>query len=683
MFPPSRTLLWLCAGCLSAQEPQAGFGDLKALLELRNTPVIAASKREQNLLDSPQAIEVITADQIRASGVFRLIDILKLATGVQVWDELPTRANVTLRGVNPIGTPRTLQVLVDGVPLYNFMASPLDFNGLPVPLDAIERVEIVRGPSSSLYGANAQTGVIAIITKRARPGLEGSARLGLGDHGTFHGELFASQGGPHFSLAISGSASSSRDVGHPIRVVGPSGATIPQDTANREQAFLMRPEWAEGPDRLWALAGYGDAGHFDEVSRSATSLAPLTILPDQSVRREILQAGWARTWNPDLKTEARLEQKVFRFRKQPLRALPGSPASAAVWSQIVANDPTFATDQDFFSDHVRQASLQANWTPDPAVHVVLGVDGATITSIPSRTLGIPVGRTERSLGGFGSLYCDVGAFTLSGGARAEHDSLGGSRISPRLSGAWHPDATSSLRLGYFTSSRSPNIQEKYSEIGDIPLLAYVQQQNPGIKAEEADSLELGYRWLGEQWSLDVTLFHTQLKRLISLRPTGATAGGKQIRAYQNNPYQVTDQGVEIALQGQLAQGWRMGFNLATADFKDPINDLDQQADYAPRLMANLWTRWQRGAWFGFLGLQHKGAYTAISPFGASYASSEVPATTQVQFNLGWRPLERVSLSLYGINATHETADTAPVAITNAFALRYTRREVGLQMTWRY
>ncbi len=683
MRSPSQILLWLCAGSLSAQDPQAGFGDLKALLELRNTPVIAASKREQNLLDSPQAIEVITADQIRASGVFRLIDILKLATGVQVWDELPTRANVTVRGVNPIGNPRTLQVLIDGVPLFNYMASPLDFNGLPVPLEAIERVEIVRGPSSSLYGANAQTGVISIITKRARPGLEASARLGLGDHGTFHGELFAAQGGPHVSLTVSGSASSSRDLGHPMKVVGPSGATIPQDTANREQAFLVRPEWADGENRLWALAGYGDAGHFDEVNRSATTLAPLTILPDQSVRREILQAGWARSWNPDLKTEARLEQKVFRYRKRALLALPGDPSSLAVWSLIVANDPTFATDQDFFSDRVRQASLQANWTPDPDVHVVLGLDGATIASIPNRTLGIPEARTERALGGFGSVDWEVGAITLSGGARAEHDSLGGSRISPRLSGDWHPDATSSLRLGYFTSSRSPNIQEKHSEIGDIPLLAYIQQPNPNVKAEEADSLELGYRWLGEQWSFDVTLFHTQFKRLISLRPTGATAGGKQIRTYQNNPNTITDQGLEVSLQGQLAQGWRVGFNLATADFKDPINDLDQQADYAPRLMANLWTRWQRRAWFGFLGFQHKGAYTAISPFGASYASSEVPATTQVQFNLGWRPLDRVSLSVYGINATHATADSAPVALTNAFALRYTRREVGLQMSWRY
>ncbi len=231
---PPRCLLWLSAGILSAQDPEGTFGDLKSLLELRNTPVISASKREQSLLDSPQAIEVITGEQIRASGVFRLVDILKLATGLQLWDETASRANVTIRGLNPLASPRTVQVLVDGIPLFNLMAAPLDFNGLPVPLEAIDRVEIVRGPSSSLYGANAQMGVISIFTKRAQAGFEGSLRTGLADHGTARGEFFAAQGGPAFSFVLSGSAASSPDDHHRLNLVGRPGATIPFNSAHRE-----------------------------------------------------------------------------------------------------------------------------------------------------------------------------------------------------------------------------------------------------------------------------------------------------------------------------------------------------------------------------------------------------------------------------------------------------------------
>ncbi|HJV22009.1 MAG TPA: TonB-dependent receptor [Holophagaceae bacterium] len=692
MIHRSRVLPLLGAGLLLAparaqapgaggQEPPGGFGDLKALLALRSTPVVAASKREQSLLESPQAIQVLTADEIRASGVFRLLDLLKLAVGVQVWDETPTRANVTLRGVNPLGNPRTLQVLVDGVPLFNFMASPIDLNGLPVPLEAIDRVEIVRGPSSSLYGANAQMGVISIFTKRARPGWETSARVGFADHGTTRGEAYAARGGDGFNLTVGGSAAATGDFRHPLEVVGRPGARIPQDTSGREQTFLLRPEWTLESDRLWAMFGYGDAGHFDEVSTSATTLAPLTIFPDQAVRREILQAGWSRNWSAALQTEVHLQQKVGRYMTGPLLPLPGNPASLAVWTAILAHDPAFAAPRDFFYDRVRQATLQVNWTPAPEVHAVAGLDTTTIRAIPNLTLGLPEARSERAQGAFASLDWDLADLTLSGGARAEDESLGGHRLSPRLSAVWRLDAGSTLRAGWFTSSRSPTIQEKYSRLGDIPLLAYLQDPSPDLRSEEARSFEVGYRHSAERWSMGLTLFHTRLRDLISLRPTGAVVGGKLVQRYQNNPEAISDQGIELIAEGQPAAGWRLGFTLATSAFKDPVGGEDRQADFSPRATANLWTRWQRGPWSGFVGLQHKGAYTAASPVGTTYAHSDVPATTQLQFNLGWRPLRGLTLSCYGINATHPTADSAPVALSNGFALRYARREVGLQLAW--
>lgn len=683
MTPHPRNLLWLSAGILCAQDPQGGFGDLKTLLELRNTPVISASKREQNLLDSPQAIEVITGDEIRASGVFRLVDLLKLATGVQVWDEVPSRANVTIRGLNPLATPRTLQVLVDGVPLFNLMAAPLDFNGLPVPLDAIDRVEIVRGPSSSLYGANAQMGVISIFTKRAQSGFEGSARVGAADHGTFRGELFIAQGGPTFSLTVAGAAASSRNFGKPLTIIGRPGATLPFNTASREQQFFLRPEWRFTDGKLWAAFGYGDTGHFDEVNTDPATLAELTFLPDQFIRREIAQVGWAQAWSPLLHSEFHLQQKVFRLASQALESLPNNGTSAAIWNLLIGMDPAFRAKRDFYRDQIQEATWQMTWSPHPATHFVLGANTTEIQTIPNLTLGLPEARTEHASGGFISADWDVAAFTFSGGARAEHETLGGSRVSPRLSALWHADATSSWRLGYFTSTRSPTIQERYSAIPSIPIITYLSVPNPAIRPEEAASVELGYRRFGERWSLDVTLFQTTLRHLIAQRPTGNTAGGKPIQQWQNNPKIIRDRGLELSLQGQVAPAWRVGFNVATADLKDPIDDLDQQADYAPRIMANLWTRWRRGAWTAYGALQHKGTYTAATPAVNGSLRNEIPSQTQLQFNLGWCPYRELNLSLYGINATHPTQDSAPLALSNIYALRYARRELGIQLAWRH
>jgi len=161
-----------------APAPSLGEDEMSELMALLNTPVEGASKRKQKSIESPQAIEVLTADQIRASGVFRLIDVLKLMTNVQVYEAGRDRASLSIRGTVVNANMRNVQLLVDGVPLFNTESLSIPFDLIPVPVDSIERVEVVRGPSSSLYGANAQVGVIAITTKKAKEGSAGSLRGG-------------------------------------------------------------------------------------------------------------------------------------------------------------------------------------------------------------------------------------------------------------------------------------------------------------------------------------------------------------------------------------------------------------------------------------------------------------------------------------------------------------------------
>ena len=179
------------ASLLTAQVPdqEALAAELRSLISAPNE---GASRRIQQAIASPQAVEVITSEQIRAIGAFRLADVLKMATSIQVWDLDGDRASVTLRGVAPSGLGVTVQILLDGIPMYNVVGEPINLNALPVPIDAIEKIEIVRGPSSSLYGANAQMGVIAITTRRAGYGNAGSLRAGLTGNGMHRQEGFFS-----------------------------------------------------------------------------------------------------------------------------------------------------------------------------------------------------------------------------------------------------------------------------------------------------------------------------------------------------------------------------------------------------------------------------------------------------------------------------------------------------------
>ena len=124
--------LLLAAGPLVAQAPPPDTTELE-LFELLNTPVVGASKREQRLIDSPQAIEVLTGDEIRQMGIYRLQDALKLMTSVDLLESDLGYSVIGMRGVMQEGQPRTVQVLIDGVPLYTPQGGTYDINNLPPP----------------------------------------------------------------------------------------------------------------------------------------------------------------------------------------------------------------------------------------------------------------------------------------------------------------------------------------------------------------------------------------------------------------------------------------------------------------------------------------------------------------------------------------------------------------------
>ena len=129
-------------------------------------PVVASvSRLPQRLADAPTAVTVIDRDMIKASGVRDLNDVFRLVPGFQTYPHTTEPARVSYHGLNDEDYSPRVQVLIDGRSMY----SPLFGNGvnwatIPVALDDIERIEVVRGTNSVSYGSNAFLGVINIIT---------------------------------------------------------------------------------------------------------------------------------------------------------------------------------------------------------------------------------------------------------------------------------------------------------------------------------------------------------------------------------------------------------------------------------------------------------------------------------------------------------------------------------------
>ena len=135
-----------------------GFGDTAFLSE----QVFSAARMDQAKEDTPGAVTVITGDQIRDLGIKTLAEVLRLVPGFNIkYDGNVPYVN---RGTT-VPTPRRLQVLVDGVSQVNAIVGIVLYDIIPVPLENISKIEVVRSQSTASYGANAFLGSINIVTR--------------------------------------------------------------------------------------------------------------------------------------------------------------------------------------------------------------------------------------------------------------------------------------------------------------------------------------------------------------------------------------------------------------------------------------------------------------------------------------------------------------------------------------
>ncbi|MDI6703660.1 MAG: TonB-dependent receptor [bacterium] len=180
----------------------------RAIFQLEEI-VVTATKMKRRISSLPVRVSVITGDQIKDSGAKNIPDLLKSIEGIYVYDSsgVGTAGRVNMRGFWGDMSTHNL-VLIDGIPVNKTEDKLVDWN--LIPLDNIERVEIVKGPVSALYGDNAFSGVINIITKEGsgHPGIEISSSFGSFYTGKFRLSLDGTKGNINYLLNISGKSTS-------------------------------------------------------------------------------------------------------------------------------------------------------------------------------------------------------------------------------------------------------------------------------------------------------------------------------------------------------------------------------------------------------------------------------------------------------------------------------------------
>ncbi|MFQ5779426.1 MAG: TonB-dependent receptor plug domain-containing protein [Nitrospiria bacterium] len=166
MRPIIYLLIIICLVCPKqtlAEEPGEELADIFAIFS-EEKMVITPSKHPQPISHSPSTITVITEDEIRRSGATSIPDILRSVPGMEVMQTSSAEFNVSIRGNNQLQANKLL-VLIDGRSVQEEVQNFVLWTAFPIVLEEIDRIEVIRGPGSAIWGSNAFDGVVNIITK--------------------------------------------------------------------------------------------------------------------------------------------------------------------------------------------------------------------------------------------------------------------------------------------------------------------------------------------------------------------------------------------------------------------------------------------------------------------------------------------------------------------------------------
>jgi outer membrane receptor protein involved in Fe transport len=204
------TLIVRAGGFAESQQPVSGGGDIEIVLKaptLFESVTVTPTRTEQRLGDVPASVSVVDQDFIRqspavvADDVLRNIPTFSLFRRTSSLSSHPTAQGVSLRGIGPSGVSRTL-VLIDNVPFNDPFGGWVYWTR--VPLENVDRIEVVEGPSSSVYGNYGMGGVINIVSTRARR-QTAELKPQFGNRGNRKADFFASDVWGRFGVAVDGS----------------------------------------------------------------------------------------------------------------------------------------------------------------------------------------------------------------------------------------------------------------------------------------------------------------------------------------------------------------------------------------------------------------------------------------------------------------------------------------------
>jgi vitamin B12 transporter len=504
--------------------------------------IVHGSRLQQLMSETGSSVSMLSAQELEALGVDFTVDALAIAPGVTVNSSggFGGQASVRIRGN---GSEQTL-VLLDGVPINDPSSPGGGFDFARFDPQSVERIEILKGPQSTLWGTDAIGGVVSITTKRPDPGLGGDVFAEYGAFDTFRGGASVNGGNDagDFRLAAvrtesDGFSKADEDNGNreedgyaATTLSGRGGLALGGSGARLDTSLL----WTESSfdSDSFAPGAQGSIGDGDETSDTEELAANLRLTaPLLDGRLEnLLLLGYSD-----------IERQNF---------IDGAPGFAAEGQRLIMRyqGTLSLNERNRLAFGAERDATEAN-----------GED-TTIT-------------------GWFALYefQPVHALTLTGGLRRDDHQQFGGETTARLAAAYQPSASWTLRASWGEGFKAPTIFQSTYICGFCGL----REPNGNLVPETSEAVDVGVDWRStdQRYAAGLTLFEQQSRNLIDF---SFTAG-------YDNIAQVDSRGAEVFASAQLSEALHLQLNYTQIDVQD---GLGMQRPRVPEHSADMTLAWK-------------------------------------------------------------------------------------------
>ncbi|MCA9578307.1 MAG: TonB-dependent receptor [Myxococcales bacterium] len=548
------------AGPAPAPERVSELGGQARAEGVYEEQVVSASRFVESSVAAPSSTTVITAQDIRLSGLQTLADVLRRAVGVEVMALSPGDQQVSIRGLNQRQSNKVL-VFIDGRSVYIDSLGSTFWNVLPIGLDDIERIEIIRGAASAVYGADAFSGLINIITRT--PGEGGShVSVAAGSHGTARAEVVAHGRQSIASFRVAGGYGRADQF-----ELEANPARVDQVVPSEDPEMARRSIWFRGDGRLNLGRGYAlEMG-------SGVSLNRLSQYGIGRLRQLFIdEFVFAQTYLT-LTTPVGITARVFwnmetadaQLAVEPPAAVPLVTRDLA--THIADADVNYRARFHLGVDHnaavgvsYRFKSIVWNWLDDSHTQNHFAAYLTDTMQLARRLQGVLNFRVDR------------------------HPLLRRPQYSPRIALLFQPTERSSLRGTFGLAFRSPTFLESYVELPvSVPGLRGVSALSLGserLDPERMLTTEIGYRNQdSDYFALEVTAYMNLVDDAIVSSEVSAFTLGDYGSGHASYSDSVAAFSVgQVRNQNEAARFRQLGAELGVRFF--PVRGLDVYANYS-------------------------------------------------------------------------------------------------------